>query len=66
MSKPAFTDEFKQGVAQYVRMNLKLLLLNSLVLQTALFISGIKMLKIITVQLFQEGVVIMPVMKLRK
>ena len=43
MAKPTFTDEFKQGVVQYVLiilMNLNFLLLNVLTLLTVLFING--------------------------
>ena len=43
MAKPTFTDEFKQGVVQYVLDHpdeLNFLLLNVLTLLTVLFING--------------------------
>ena len=70
MTKPTFTDEFKQGVVQYVLdhpdESKVAILLSSLVLLTVLFINGLRMLKTITVQLILEPVAIMPVMKLKK
>ena len=70
MTKPTFTDEFKQGVVQYVLdhpdESKVAILLSSLVLLTVLFINGLRMLKTIMVQSILEVVAIMPVMKLKK
>ena len=70
MTKPTFTDEFKQGVVQYVLdhpdESKVAILLSSLVLLTVLFINGLRMLKTIMVQSILEVVAIMPGMKLKK
>ena len=70
MTKPTFTDEFKQGVVQYVLdhpdESKVAILLSSLVLLTVLFINGLRMLKTIMVQSILEVVAIMPVMKQKK
>lgn len=69
MSKPTFTDEFKQGVVDYVLQHpdeSKVAMPNTLVLLTVLFTSGLKMLKIIMVQLIPGAVATIPVMKLKK
>ena len=70
MTKPTFTDEFKQGVVQYVLdhpdESKVAILLSSLVLLTVLFINGLRMLKTIMVQSILEVVAIIPVMKQKK